>query len=146
MTLSTATPDDHPGASESVRVRLLAEVRAIRRARRQASLKIYAIAATLVLAVALPVWQLANRMPLPQTLSTTMQEVATQFYPLRYNAVPMSHGRIVRMQVPETAMASFGLDASGAGPSDTVMADVVIGEDGLARAVRFVLEQPQEEE
>jgi hypothetical protein len=45
------------------------------------------------------------------------------------------------MEVPRTALASFGLaspDMQSGSSSRTVLADVLVGEDGLARAVRFV--------
>jgi hypothetical protein len=44
------------------------------------------------------------------------------------------------MQVPRTALMSFGVPQFGP-PEDrspTVLADVLVGGDGLARAVRFV--------
>jgi hypothetical protein len=61
--------------------------------------------------------------------------------PLAYSAVPFTEAHIVRLEVPRRALASFGLmpietvDSSG---DSTVVADVLVGEDGLARAVRFV--------
>jgi len=70
--------------------------------------------------------------------------VTTAFLPLAYSGVPIVNGHIVRMEVPRASLVSFGLvpaDAADGGPgasSGTVLADVVVGEDGLARAVRFV--------
>jgi hypothetical protein len=45
---------------------------------------------------------------------------------------------VVRVNVPVTALAQWGLPVSSTSLSQRVDADVVIGEDGLARAVRFV--------
>jgi hypothetical protein len=45
---------------------------------------------------------------------------------------------VVRVNVPVTALAQWGLPVSSMSLSQRVDADVVIGEDGLARAVRFV--------
>ena len=130
------------GAATAVRARLLVEVGAIRRARRQGQMKMAAIAAVLLLAVLLPIREIARRMPMtPEPVA----EVTTEFFPLRYSNVPMNHGRVVRIQVPEAAMTSFGLRPSDPDPMNTVLADVLIGEDGLARAVSFVL-TPQEEQ
>jgi hypothetical protein len=43
------------------------------------------------------------------------------------------------MQVSRSALASFGVAPPGGDlTSPSVLADVVIGDDGLARAVRFV--------
>ena len=67
-------------------------------------------------------------------------DAVDEFYPLAYSTVPVTNGRIVRIEVPRSAPVAFGLD-----PIDfvrtrrnAVLADVVVGEDGLARAVRFV--------
>ena len=68
-------------------------------------------------------------------------EAVTAFLPLLYSSVPLSNGQVIRMEVPRRALASFGLasiDAVEAGRSGTVLADVLVGDDGLARAVRFV--------
>ena len=70
-------------------------------------------------------------------------EVATAFYPLAYGAVPVTHGNIVRVAVSPAAVAALGVETIGVNtsPSDVLVADVVVGEDGLARAVRFVRTQ-----
>jgi hypothetical protein len=68
-------------------------------------------------------------------------EVTTAFLPLPYSGVPMSDGQIVRIEVPRAALARFGLlpvDSVSTEITGTVLADVIVGEDGLARAVRFV--------
>jgi len=54
--------------------------------------------------------------------------------------VPAPGGYMVRMQVPRSALTSFGVTGFGT-PGDTsptVLAEVLVGGDGLARAVRFV--------
>ena len=61
-----------------------------------------------------------------------------EFLPLPYAHVPVARGHIVRMSVPRTALATFGLDPGRAGDTRTVLADVFVGEDGIARSVRFV--------
>ena len=67
-------------------------------------------------------------------------EVATAFYPLAYGAVPVTQGNIVRVAVSPAAIAALGVVPIGVNtsPTDVLLADVVVGEDGLARAVRFV--------
>jgi hypothetical protein len=133
------------GASPMVEARLLEEVRSIARARqRRIYAASFAVAAVLILAVAMPVWRAIARRPLTDRMAhvaVPAGEVATAFLPLRYGSVPMTGGQMVRMEVPERALASFGL-ASGVvldgSSSRTVWADVIVGEDGLARAVRFV--------
>ncbi len=51
---------------------------------------------------------------------------------------PMGDGMVVRVQVPRSAPALVGLPISSGDVSGTVTADVVLGEDGVARAIRFV--------
>lgn len=62
------------------------------------------------------------------------------FFPLPYVTVPVTEGHIVRLEVPSSSVEAFGVDpAELVSPRpDAVLADVLVGEDGLARAVRFV--------
>ena len=151
-----ADADATSGASPAVRQRLLEELRARRQARRAAALKMYALAAGLVIATALPVWQLTTRSSVerpsriaanPAQRAGTMPagdaEVATAFYPLAYGALPVTQGNIVRVAVSPAAVAALGVETIGVStsPNDVLLADVVVGEDGLARAVRFVRTQ-----
>jgi hypothetical protein len=145
---AVAAEEARLGASSGVEARLLAEVRSIARARRiRTRVAVYAIAAALVLAISVPTWRVAVHPgivpPAPAASRTepTPGEVATDFLPLVFGSVPISDGQIVRMEVPRTALASFGLasiDSLEASSSSTILADVVFGVDGLARAVRFV--------
>ena len=142
-----ADADVTNGASPAVRERLLEEVRTRRRSRRSAAIKMYAMAAGLVIATALPVWQLTTRPslePSPRVVTSPGDaEVVTAFYPLAYGAVPVTHGNIVRVAVSPAAVAALGVETIGVStsPTDVLLADVVVGEDGLARAVRFVRTQ-----
>ena len=129
------------GASPEVRARLLKEVRAVARAERRAVMKVYALAAVLVIATAIPVWQLSTRMAVQRSAGTAADagEVATGFYPLTYNAIPVTQGSIVRLELSPASLTALGVDPAMAGPQrSSVVADVLVGEDGLARAVRFV--------
>jgi hypothetical protein len=141
-----AEDETRAGASSSVEARLLAEVRSIAQARRRRThATVAALAAALFLAVAVPLWRATAHRPPADSAAThsvvSVGEVATAFFPLRYSTVPMTGGQIVRMQVPQSALGSFGLasgDVLDGASSRTVLADVLVGEDGLARAVRFV--------
>jgi hypothetical protein len=155
-----ADADAASGASPAVRERLLEEVRARRRMRRTAAIKMYAMAAGLVMATALPVWQLATRPAIEESQRVVTSaagdavvtsapgdaEVATAFYPLAYGAVPVTRANIVRVAVSPAAVAALGVEPPGGNtsPTDVLLADVVVGEDGLARAVRFVRTLPRE--
>jgi hypothetical protein len=47
---------------------------------------------------------------------------------------------VVRVEVPGSAMIAMGIPVSDERASETVLADVALGPDGMARAVRFVNE------
>jgi hypothetical protein len=64
--------------------------------------------------------------------------LAAEFLPLPYAHVPVARGHIVRMPVPRAALTAFGLDPGRAGDDTSVLADVFVGEDGIARSVRFI--------
>ena len=71
-------------------------------------------------------------------LAGEAQEVVTEFIPVIYDPEPVDHGRMVRVRLPRSALAAFGLPMNEQRAEETIQADVVLGEDGLARAVRFV--------
>ena len=123
------------GCSPTVEARLTAEVRSIATARRRV-----AYVAAVVAAAA--VWLLVVARPMrPVPPEARAREVTTEFLPLTFSDVPATGGQIVRLEVARDALAAFGLtpaEAAAGSPSDTVLADVFVGEDGLARAVRFV--------
>jgi hypothetical protein len=67
-------------------------------------------------------------------------EVATDFFPLTYtadSAAPES-GHLVRIKISRTALLAVGLPMNVARAGELITADVVIGDDGLARAIRFI--------
>jgi hypothetical protein len=75
----------------------------------------------------------------PGTLDTGT-EIATEFIPLVHGgdvAIP-DGGHIMRVELPRSALVSFGLPMNMERAGEPVRADVVVGNDGLARAIRFV--------
>ncbi|MBS1788569.1 MAG: hypothetical protein JST85_12645 [Acidobacteria bacterium] len=68
------------------------------------------------------------------------EEVATDFLPLTHEAdpQPMDSGQVIRVQVPRTALASFGLPINIERANEPVKADLLLAEDGSARAIRFI--------
>ena len=50
---------------------------------------------------------------------------------------PFESGSLVRVELPVSSLPALGLDAPTAGAS-VVKAEIVVGQDGLARAVRLV--------
>jgi len=139
---TTAIADAALGASPAVGARLLADIRRQRHRRRQLSW--LAAAAAIVIAITAARWQIADNTTSPEPAPTVATEAAApdavpaDFLPLRYANVPARSGHIVQMVVPTTVMTSFGLEPSSAS-SGVVIADVFVGDDGLARAVRFDL-------
>ena len=51
---------------------------------------------------------------------------------------PLESGQLVRVQLPRAALASLGLPLNAERGNEPVKADVLLGGDGLARAIRFV--------
>ena len=67
-----------------------------------------------------------------------VEEVVTDFYPLVNPAPPFERGQLLRVEVPASAMRMVGLPVHAERLSDPVQADVLVGEEGLPRAIRFV--------
>ncbi len=65
------------------------------------------------------------------------EEIKTEFIALSYARDPES-GQIVRVKVPSSMMVSLGLVTSVKAPSEMVDAEVLVGDDGLTRAIRFI--------
>jgi hypothetical protein len=127
------------GAAPVVEARLLAAVRQRAAVRRQASMTMLAAAAVLILAIAIPLWRLAvTNSGVRTARSAEPVEVTTAFFPLAGASLQEPGGQIVRLELPRSALARFGLDTAGRDGASTVLADVIVSEEGLARAVRFV--------
>lgn len=68
-----------------------------------------------------------------------VKEVATDFIPVMYTPADFEPGgQVVRVELPRVAMARFGLPVNMDRADQRVKADVLVGPDGLARAIRFV--------
>jgi hypothetical protein len=137
--------------SPAVEHRLLDLFRAERAARRATRRRrAWALAASAIAAIALTAWFADRMQPRSATIiardpvvpAPTGVEIATDYLPLPYSDVPLESGVIVRLEVPRSALVSFGLAPADAEVSGTVQADVLVGEDGLARAVRFIRSHP----
>ena len=139
---------DADRAAPRIERALLAELRARRTPERPRSISRIvglAMAAALLLGLAGPVW-IVTRGTRPSgheaaSGAAPPVEITTAFLPLAYSAMPLTDARVVRLEVPRTALAAFGLapiDAVDTTRTGTVLADVLVGDDGLARAVRFV--------
>ncbi len=86
----------------------------------------------------IPVRKSAIRNP-----QSAIPEVATAFFPLQYvaDARVLANGTVVRVSMPRAAMTTFGFPVDMERRQERIQADVVLGGDGMARAIRFV--QPE---
>jgi hypothetical protein len=88
-----------------------------------------------------------NQRPLDEPLITDSMpiyakrgEYATDFIPLSYGGVrkPMESGEVVRLQMQRSALIVFGLPVNVEHADALVNAELLLGEDGMARAIRFL--------
>jgi hypothetical protein len=91
-----------------------------------------------------------DEVPRPVTAETELESepltgrpqtaLMTEFVAVPYAPpfAPSDRGQLIRLQVPRQAMRRFGFPVNIERWSDRVEADVLMGEDGIARAVRFV--------
>ncbi|HYV82597.1 MAG TPA: hypothetical protein VE931_03725 [Pyrinomonadaceae bacterium] len=77
----------------------------------------------------------------PEVANHVTKEIATDFIPLSYMSaasLQQEGGQIIRVQLPRSALANFGLPVNMDRYNEKVKADVLYGVDGMARAIRFV--------
>ncbi len=81
-----------------------------------------------------------RRSPRREVANHATREIATDFMPLGYlnPATLQDGGQIVRVELPRSALVSFGLPVNMDRYHEKVKADVLLGVDGLAHAIRFV--------
>jgi hypothetical protein len=151
-------------APEAVEIRLLASFRGRRRQRKlkAAALATLAAAAAIMLFFARP-QEPPRELPVPvkavvegpftvaeepaskpkptprrRPIKRMRREIVTEFFPLLDVAPPFERGELLRMTVPASMMRRVGLPVDEDRLDDRVYADVLVGQEGLARAIRFV--------
>jgi hypothetical protein len=67
-------------------------------------------------------------------------ESVTDYIPLTYlaDATAVESGMVLRVELPPSALITMGLPAPVERTDSPVKADLIVGDDGVARAVRFV--------
>lgn len=67
-------------------------------------------------------------------------EIATDFLPLvdTYGLTKPDRLQIIRVEVPRATLASFGLPMSFERATEPIQAELVVGSDGVTRAIRFI--------
>jgi hypothetical protein len=95
-------------------------------------------AAMLAISVTLN-WMIVTRAPRPEILEadTAVNEAEFVPWPGAEAFPPFESGSVVRVNLPVSALPGLGLSAPFL-TMTAVQADIVIGQDGLARAVRLV--------
>lgn len=75
----------------------------------------------------------------PQTPEVA-REIATPFFALPFSdgALPLNEATIIRVELPRSALELAGLPVDEDRRNQRVRADLILGVDGLARAIRFV--------
>lgn len=69
------------------------------------------------------------------------KEIANKFYALTFAGKPLENGeefRIVRAELSRSSLFALGVNLSIENESEKVKTDLLIGSDGIARAIRFV--------
>ena len=81
-----------------------------------------------------------RRAPETQMANHASTEIATDFMPLGdANALVLQEGgQIIRVKLPRSTLVRFGFPVNMDRYNENVKADVIVGVDGLARAIRFV--------
>lgn len=148
---STVVPPHDPqaeakllGAFDAARMDAEGRAKALRhlpwlRSRRASRGRWLAIAAVIALAAGVAVWMRANQVPAGAPAPSAAMVEPTDFvlWPGASALPPFESGHLVRMDLPASMLPSLGLFPP-ASDAASVRADVLIGQDGLARAVRLL--------
>jgi len=82
----------------------------------------------------------ARPTPRRRPAATRVADKATPFYPLQYgdDSLTQEPHLVVRLEMPRAAMRLVGIAVPEERAREPIQADVLLGADGLARAVRFL--------
>ncbi len=137
--LARATPQTAGPALEG-RLRMLFRARLNERARHRRYVRMaaaVAIAASLYLA-----WMHGERSAASQheaaTIAAARQRSGFIALPYAESEVPLEQPVIVRVQIPVSQLGEIGVPVMSVAGEERVSADLLVGQDGVARAVRLV--------
>ena len=114
---------------------LMAAFRARPRGRLMRVRPVWAAVAAAIICAAVILWRPAK----VEDKDAADRVVATDFFPLQrgWTQTDEPH-QLIRIRLPRSEMRRFGLPVSFESDQTNVHADVLLGPDGVARAVRFV--------
>jgi hypothetical protein len=120
-------------ATADTEARIIQAFRVRYRRERQVTLLRYAAAACLAIAL---IWLLAR---LQRPTSSAAKSVAPGFVQLPYaqSEVPLEDAVILHVELQPSELESMGLRVDGPKRSGKIPADLLVGQDGVARAVRL---------
>lgn len=77
---------------------------------------------------------------LPRAGEAEPREIVTQFFPVIQGSelIPLESGQIIRVRMPRSNLIPLGIPYSQERADETIQADVLVSNDGLARAIRLV--------
>ena len=142
---------DRSQAPSGLQARLLVEFRRrAARKRRMAWLPaagIGAVAAAILVFLWMPKAVFPHRPDNPAISSTVIQpllltaeETEAGFYPLpeAEGLPPIENATVIRVQMPLASLQLMGVAVNETGVAEPIQADILLGQDGLARGVRLV--------
>jgi len=115
--------------------------RSVGRSLRPRAALVPALAATAALALAAhAVARRPTAAPSPSQEVVAPETFGSDFMPLAYadDTVSLEGGQVVRVRLPRAALLSLGWPLAEDETPETMSADVLLGHDGVARAIRFV--------
>jgi hypothetical protein len=136
---TTAVPPVDPGRERALMNAFDAHHARPRRPARRATWVWTAAAASLALAIGLGRLGVSDA-PQVETPDVSVDLAGFVPWPGAFALPPLESGELRRVDLPRAALPALGLTAP-ASAAAVVPADVVIGQDGLARAVRLVRQQ-----
>ena len=87
-------------------------------------------------------WYRNHHFETPKTNSASYQE-DEEFIPLQYAENPSNSFQVVRVELGSSDLQQLGFPGVPEWENRPVKADIVVGEDGLPRAIRFVTAETQ---
>ena len=137
--LRALAADGPQGAPERVERRLRAEFRTLSRRRRIRVWSSFAGVAAMAAGIALFLWVREAPKPAAPVPAQIEEEADASFYPLpEAEALPeVENAMVVRVQMRASSLRLMGYPVEEE-RSDEVQAELLLGQDGLARGVRLV--------